>query len=316
MTLPSNCFDSSWESPTRPESITRSWYHSLYLALLGPFEHLIDGKHLLIVPSGDLSALPFQVLVTHATDDLSVGNDAFPHAKWLISRQPITVLPSVGSLKALRQSARASKATRPYGGFGNPLLDGDNVSPSHIERAAAARGRQHCRDSTTRIAVLSEQRVKIKPLLRGGVANIAEIKRLLPLPETADEICAVAESLGALPSELHLGEQASETEIKAMSADGRLAEFRVLHFATHGALSGEIDGNGEPGLVLTPPATATPTDDGYLSASEVATLKLDADWVILSACNTAAGATDSAEALSGLARAFFYAGARSLLVSH
>jgi len=56
--------------------------------------------------------------------------------------------------------------------------------------------------------------------------------------------------------------------------------------------------------------------DGYLLASEIAALKLDADWVILSACNTAAGGAEGAEALSGLARAFFYAGARALLVSH
>jgi len=69
-------------------------------------------------------------------------------------------------------------------------------------------------------------------------------------------------------------------------------------------------------LILTPPASATDDDDGYLSASEVAGLKLDADLVILSACNTAAGGADSAEAMSGLARAFFYAQARALLVSH
>src|SRR5262249_13046226 len=68
--------------------------------------------------------------------------------------------------------------------------------------------------------------------------------------------------------------------------------------------------------LLTPPNTPNATDDGYLSASEIAGLKLDADWVILSACNTAAGDAKGAESLSGLARAFFYAGARSLLVSH
>jgi CHAT domain-containing protein len=69
-------------------------------------------------------------------------------------------------------------------------------------------------------------------------------------------------------------------------------------------------------LIFTPPKEATGLDDGYLSASEVAALKLDADWVILSACNTAAGGAQGAEALSGLARAFIYAGARALLVSH
>jgi CHAT domain-containing protein len=68
---------------------------------------------------------------------------------------------------------------------------------------------------------------------------------------------------------------------------------------------------------MSPPTIATVDDDGYLSGSEIAGLKLDADWVILSACNTAGGAsTANAEALSGLARAFFYAGARALLVSH
>src|SRR6185369_473257 len=81
-------------------------------------------------------------------------------------------------------------------------------------------------------------------------------------------------------------------------------------------------GSAEPGLILTPPAKGTSDpkalerDDGFLSASEIATLKLDADWVILSACNTAGGSGESAEALSGMARAFFYAGARALLVSH
>ena len=68
---------------------------------------------------------------------------------------------------------------------------------------------------------------------------------------------------------------------------------------------------------MTPPETASEEDDGLLTASDVVALKLDADWVILSACNTAApGAETGTEALSGLARAFFYAGARALLVSH
>lgn len=82
-------------------------------------------------------------------------------------------------------------------------------------------------------------------------------------------------------------------------------------------MAGELKGVGEPGLILTPPKLGTLEDDGYLSASEIAKLKLNADWVILSACNTAAAdGTPGAEGLSGLAKAFFYAGARSLLVSH
>jgi CHAT domain-containing protein len=95
-----------------------------------------------------------------------------------------------------------------------------------------------------------------------------------------------------------------------------LAQYRILHFATHGAMAGELRDGAEPGLILTPPDQATQEDDGYLSASEIAALKLDADWVILSACNTAAGSAANAEAFSGLARAFIYAQTRALLVSH
>ena len=87
-----------------------------------------------------------------------------------------------------------------------------------------------------------------------------------------------------------------------------LDHYRIVQFATHGLLSSETAGFGraaEGALVLTPPATATDKDDGLLTASEVAQLKLNADWVVLSACNTAAGDKPGAEPLSGLASASF-----------
>jgi len=95
-----------------------------------------------------------------------------------------------------------------------------------------------------------------------------------------------------------------------------LADYRVVYFATHGLVAGDVVGLGEPSLALTLPRQPTELDDGLLTASEVAQLKLNADWVVLSACNTAAGDKPGAEALSGLARAFVHAGARALLVSH
>src|SRR5262249_22080614 len=95
-----------------------------------------------------------------------------------------------------------------------------------------------------------------------------------------------------------------------------LANYRIVYFATHGLVAGDIKGVAEPSLALSVPAKPTEDDDGLLKASEVAQLKLNADWVVLSACNTIAGEKPGAEALSGLARAFFYAGARALLVSH
>jgi CHAT domain-containing protein len=141
------------------------------------------------------------------------------------------------------------------------------------------------------------------------------------LPETADELCAVARELGADDIDLNLGARATEARVKQLNADGTLAQARVVHFATHGLIASETESIAkslpEPALLLTPPDVATATDDGLLTASEVTELKLDADWVVLSACNTAAGGEKGdAKALSGLARAFFYAGAHSLLVSH
>jgi CHAT domain-containing protein len=147
--------------------------------------------------------------------------------------------------------------------------------------------------------------------------NLAELRAQDPLPETADELCAVAGALGALAQQndtVWLGDRATEHNLKALSQDGTLKRYKVVHFATHGLLAGEseaiLKARAEPALILTPPKDGTPAnelqeDDGLLTASEVAQLELDADWIVLSACNTAAGDNGDAEALSGLARAFF-----------
>jgi CHAT domain-containing protein len=124
---------------------------------------------------------------------------------------------------------------------------------------------------------------------------------------------SLAKAQGADDSAVYLQERATETQVRSMD----LSSYRILAFATHGLVAGDLEGVAEPALVLTPPDEGSEADDGLLTASEIATLDLDADWVILSACNTAAAdGKPGAEGLSGLAKAFFYAGARALLVSH
>ena len=292
--------------------------NELYQTLFGQVEDLLknpDGtfRQLLVVPSGPLTQLPFQVLVTGKPEDARKAT--YRTAAWLIRRHAITVLPSVASLEALRQNARASRATKPLIGFGNPLLDGNPEKPSQVEAARQAREKQRCPEAMQQVASLAGLG-GVAPLDQlKGISDVAQIRFQAPLPETADELCAVAGDLGVPGDEIRLGSRATEREVKALSSSGRLASYRIVQFSTHGALAGQMRGNDEPGLILTPPKTATPEDDGYLSATDTS-LKLDADWVILSACNTAAGGAGEAEALSGLARAFFYAGARALLVSH
>jgi CHAT domain-containing protein len=128
--------------------------------------------------------------------------------------------------------------------------------------------------------------------------------------------CAVANKLGAKPEDIRLGEAANVTDVK----HERLDNYRVVYFATHALVAGEVEKfarvKAEPALVLSIPDKPSEDDDGLLRASDVAMLKINADFVVLSACNTAAGDKAGAEALSGLARAFFYAGAKSLVGSH
>jgi CHAT domain-containing protein len=235
-----------------------------------------------------------------------------------VRKHAITVLPSVSSLKALRELTKESHANDAYIGFGDPLLNGEPAKFPDDATDAKLASDASCPMPPQLVALLSgRKRTRGGVPSNAGLADIAELRSLAPLPETADELCNVARILGVDPAtHVYIGAKATKAEIKRLSGSGALASFKIVHFATHGAVAGDLSSTTEPGLVLTPPTTRSESDNGYLSASEIAALKLDADWVILSACNTAAGGAQGAEALSGLARAFFYAGARSLLVSH
>ena len=267
--------------------------HRLYDMLLGPLEPRLKGKHhVVLVPTGPLTSLPFQVLLTVPPEPGLSGADAFKGAHWLIRDYALSVLPSVQSLAVLRQRAGDSHAPEPFLGIGDPDL-GKAPLGQH-ERPAPSKG------------------ILASSLTRGRkLVDPRDFLQLAPLPETADELRMIARELKAPAGSLWLGQDATVTHVK--QAD--LTRYRAIEFSTHGLVAGDL-GIEEPALVLTPPAAPSSLDDGLLSASEVAALRLDADWVVLSACNTAAGNHTGADALSGLARAFFFAGARALLVSH
>jgi len=293
--------------------------HELYESLVGQFKGLIKDKRLLIVPSGPLTSLPFHVLVTEKPQVVIPANADYRGVLWLGRSHANSVLPSVASLKALRESAGKwnGEMTDSYIGFGNPLLSGPRKADIR------AWERQNCSKSFAPESLHLVGRAiqqGIAKFFRGGLANVDEIRSQDPLPETADELCFVAGLFQAHDNAVYLGENATEKIVKSLSNDGSLSERRIVHFATHGLVAGETESLGaskaEPALLLTPPDIPTDEDDGLLTASEIAQLRLNADWIVLSACNTASGERLGAEALSGLARAFFYAGARTLLVSH
>ena len=301
------------EAAGRPLPFDPARAHQLYSALFGEAASLVAGKNLLVVTSGALSQLPLHVLVTKAP---TRGGTPGPASIAFMARSyALSVLPAVSSLRALRRDARPSAATEPFVGFGNPKLDGQCGA---VAITGTCAGEQ-------RVAGLDVARSHNRSIglpagaaryFRDGRADISALRQLCALPDTEHEVRCVARSLGASDDAIRLGGAMREAELKGM----RLHRYRILHFATHGLLAGEMAKlsaeKAEPALVMTPPDTPSEIDDGLLTASEIAALKLDADWVIMSACNTAAGSSPNAEALSGLARAFFYAGARALLVSH
>jgi len=267
--------------------------NKLYADLIAPVSAPLTGAtHLIVVPSGPLLSLPLGVLVTEpappAQAAVTPERRDYRPVSFLGKQVPISVLPSLGSLKSLRAVAGRSKAAQPFIGFGDPAFGG---APGDTRSLAA-----------------------LAKLCRDGAGVDVELVRGLPrLRESAGELRQIAQTLKAPESDVILGAQATEKRVRATD----LSQYRVVAFATHGLLPGELKCKGEPALALTPPATGSADEDGLLDAGEVAQLKLDADWVVLSACNTAAPDGGlGGQSLSGLARAFFYAGARSLLVSH
>jgi CHAT domain-containing protein/tetratricopeptide (TPR) repeat protein len=149
----------------------------------------------------------------------------------------------------------------------------------------------------------------LEPFVGIGAPEVRHLS-LGALPRAKEQLDVIREALGGKSMAVYTGSSATKTGIANMN----LGSARVVAFATHGLMAEEAKRTGgpaEPALVLSgsPP-------DCFFAASEIAKLELDADWVVLSACNTAAAAGVGAEGLSGIARAFFEAGARTLLVSH
>jgi CHAT domain-containing protein len=267
----------------------------LYDALLRPVEEVFKGSAtLFVVPHGALGQLPLAVLTTGPAP---AGAEAVPFERyrrvpWLAKQVTLAQLPSAGTLANLRRTPAATKSARVFAGFGDPVFGKAQAG----ETSLASRGA-----------------LALRSVPKLDKVDSAELAQLPRLPDTADEVRDIAKVLGADASkDVYLREVASEKTVFGMN----LAEPRIIAFATHGLVPGDLNGLTQPALALSAPEVAGGEGDGLLAMDEILGLKLNAEWVVLSACNTAAGSGAGAEAVSGLGRAFFYAGARALLVSN
>src|SRR5262249_19536478 len=147
--------------------------------------------------------------------------DKYRGVAGLGARQGITELPSVASLMALRELAKTSRAARPLIGFANPLLNGDPKNDNDVSRARQGRAKNACLNQPSgppeRVARVSGLHSDVRAVFRLGQADIEAIRKQNPLPETADELCALGQVLRADPDDIHLGSNATETAVKRMS---------------------------------------------------------------------------------------------------
>jgi len=281
--------------------------YDIYRLLLEPVKPAWDSaKTLIVVPHGPLGQLPFALLPTKPVTleaEKGILFSRYRGIPWLARTRAVTVLPAAGSLATLRALPPGDPTRFPFIGFGDPFFSKDQA------RRAAAREAPVVEESglSSRGAPITLRRTRMRGVDAGQLAALPR------LPETADEIRSIALAMSAdLTRDVFVGLQANEKTVRSLD----LSKYRVIAFATHGLVAGDLDGLTQPALALTAPDVANVEGDGLLTVDKILGLRLNADWVVLSACNTASGQGAGSEAISGLGRAFFYAGARSLLVSN
>jgi CHAT domain-containing protein/tetratricopeptide (TPR) repeat protein len=282
--------------------------YELYSLLLKPVEAAWKpARSLIVATNGPLGLLPLGALPVEPVAIAADAGTAFANYRkvaWLARTHSVTMMPSAAALRTLRQLQPGSANREPVIGFGDPFFN--------LQQAADAKERETSapapKPGTSQGTPLDRRSA---PRTDGlASAGIGDLPRL---PDTADELQSVAKTLQSDPARvLSLGRNASEEGVK--QAD--LSKYRVVMFATHGLVPGELNGLHQPALALSAPDVTGQPGDGLLTLDEILALKLDADWVVLSACNTGAGDGAGAEAASGLGRAFFYAGTRAILVTN
>jgi CHAT domain-containing protein len=288
--------------------------YELYSLLLAPVEAgWKQSKSLIVVTNGALGLLPLSLLPT-AESKIDPNDDplfsSYRAVPWLARNYAVTMVPSSAALRTLRQLPPGKPGRGELIAFGDPLFNAEQAAEA--EKTAAPE------TSIIKVADAGAVTTRGMPLKRRSSPKLegvdsAELAMLPRLPDTAEELKSIALALQADPSKvLKLGKDANEDAVKTMDLSG----FKVIAFATHGLVPGELNGLTQPALALTAPAVAGVEGDGLLTMEEILALKLDADWVVLSACNTGAGSGAGAEAASGLGRAFFYAGTRAILVTN
>ena len=294
--------------------------YDLYSKLFSPVESALqDATDLFIVANNPLDQIPFAILPTAPVQIASDRGELFSRyrqAPWLIRKVSITMEPSVSSLVNLRTMLAGDPGRKAFLGFGDPIFNREQLALLKTEQMADKEHKTKEDNSFRNITADHIQVRGIRITSKGSLDNqgITSIntESLNRLPDTAEEIKTIAHVLNAdLSKDVFLQEQAAKHRIKTMN----LSDRKIIAFATHALIPGDLDGLDQPALALSSPTVTGESEDGLLTMKDIMQLKLNADWIVLSACNTGGVSGTGAEALSGLGQAFFYAGSRAILAS-
>jgi CHAT domain-containing protein len=303
-----------WVSDIPPFDVATAY--ELYELLLKPIEASWQGsKSLIVVANGALGELPLGLLPT-APSQVDIGAQplfaGYRNVPWLARTHAVTMVPSAAALVTLRHLPTSSAERDKLIGFGDPYFNAEEAAEAEAELNAPVQ--VAASDTLDPSAVMTRAiPLKLRAAPHTEEVDKADLALLPRLPDTRLELTAMAMALDVDPAKtLYLGKEANEQNVETKD----LSRYQIVAFATHGLVPGDVDGLTQPALALTAPDIAGVNGDGLLTIEKILALKLNADWVVLSACNTAAGAGAGAEAASGLGRAFFYAGSRAILVTN
>jgi CHAT domain-containing protein len=273
--------------------------HELYKGLFQPIEKQLQGKtHVIVATSGALAKMPLGVLVRQPNTS---GNPAT--TAWLIKDVAVSQVPTASGWLSLKRFGKVPSSVQPLIAWGDPLFDAKSAQQMASAGAAAV------------VRSVVQTRSAPTSLDQAESSSYLAYSKIPALPETRDEVVELAKILAADPKQdVILGADATRQSVLKSSASGQLGKKQVVVFATHGLLAGDLPNLNQPALAMA--STTNPAESPLLTLEDVLSLKLNADWVVLSACNTAGADGRAEEALSGLARGFFFAGSRSLLVTH
>jgi CHAT domain-containing protein/uncharacterized glyoxalase superfamily protein PhnB len=263
--------------------------HRLYQTLLAPVANVLEDKNLIIVPDGALSTIPFEVLLTRAVN-AEGGLKDYPKLPYLLETHAISYAYSA-TLLDQEQRRRKREPKRDYLALAPVFAEG---------LPTGTRGAEF----------LAENYAPNSPQAARRLRSF--------LPATKKEVTGIfarfENSYGLFErwfgnkSRVYLEREAKEEKIKSAN----LSSYRFLHFATHGLVNEKHPKLS--GLILTQEDT-TSKEDGILHLGEIYNLDLNADLVVLSACETGLGQIAQGEGIIGLTRGFLYAGASNVLVS-